>query len=109
MSPFSTAVVRSRLVNIAADCSQMKNDSKISGSSMFGFCYNTPYYAIVDTKTQWCGFFDEVPGSGLRDGKKSDPGWEKFGSGINISDPQNCLHYKHDYEFVFIIQSIFVN
>jgi hypothetical protein len=26
-----------------------------------------------------------------RDGKKSDPGWKKVGSGINIPDPQNCL------------------
>jgi hypothetical protein len=25
----------------------------------------------------------------IRDGKKSDPGWEKFGSGINIPDPQD--------------------
>jgi hypothetical protein len=35
-------------------------------------------------------FFDEDPGwrqfgSGIRDGKKSDPG-----SGINIPDPQHC-------------------
>jgi hypothetical protein len=29
-------------------------------------------------------FFDADPGSGVRDGKNSDPGWKKFGSGINI-------------------------
>jgi hypothetical protein len=41
-------------------------------------------------------------GSGIRDGKNSDPGsgmgkprirdpgWRKFGSGINIPDPQHC-------------------
>jgi hypothetical protein len=23
--------------------------------------------------------------------KKSDPGWKKFGSGINIPDPQHCF------------------
>jgi hypothetical protein len=25
---------------------------------------------------------------GIRDGKNLDPGWKKFGSGINITDPQ---------------------
>ncbi len=39
-------------------------------------------------------FFDADPGSGMekiriRDGKNSDPGWKKFGSGINILDPQH--------------------
>jgi hypothetical protein len=33
-------------------------------------------------------FFYADPGS--RDGKNSDPGWKKFGSGINIPDPQHC-------------------
>jgi hypothetical protein len=30
-------------------------------------------------------FFDAdgTPGSGIRDGKNSDPGWKKLGSGIN--------------------------
>jgi hypothetical protein len=32
-------------------------------------------------------FFYEVPGSGIRDGKKSDPG-----SGINIPDPPHWLY-----------------
>jgi hypothetical protein len=36
-----------------------------------------------NTYTRWCG-------SGIRDGKNSDPGWKKFGSGINIPDPQHC-------------------
>jgi hypothetical protein len=27
----------------------------------------------------------------IRDGKKSDPGWKKFGSGINISDLHHCF------------------
>jgi hypothetical protein len=26
----------------------------------------------------------------IRDGKNSDPGWKKFGSGINIPDPKHC-------------------
>ncbi len=26
----------------------------------------------------------------IRDGKNSDPGWKKFGSGINIPDSQHC-------------------
>jgi hypothetical protein len=26
----------------------------------------------------------------IRDGKNSDPGWNKFGSGLNIPDPQYC-------------------
>jgi hypothetical protein len=50
-------------------------------------------------------FFDEDPGSeirdpgwrqfgsGIRDGKKSDPG-----SGINIPDPQHCLQVKRQFE-----------
>ncbi len=32
-------------------------------------------------------------GSGIRDGKKSDPG-----SGINIPDPQHCQHIKIQWE-----------
>jgi hypothetical protein len=43
-------------------------------------------------------FYVSDPGSGnnnflpwIRDGKKSDLGWKKFGSGINIPDPQHCL------------------
>jgi hypothetical protein len=44
-------------------------------------------------------FFDEDPGSGIRDGDSSDPGWKKVGSGIrdkhpgsgiNIPDPPHC-------------------
>ncbi len=31
-------------------------------------------------------FFDADPGSRW---KNSDPGWKKFGSGINIPDPQH--------------------
>jgi hypothetical protein len=27
----------------------------------------------------------------VRDRKNSDPGWIKFGSGINIPDPQHCF------------------
>jgi hypothetical protein len=34
-------------------------------------------------------FFDADPACGFRDGKNSDPGWKKFGSGINIPDPQH--------------------
>jgi hypothetical protein len=26
----------------------------------------------------------------IRDGKNLDPGWKKFGSAINIPDPQHC-------------------
>ena len=36
-------------------------------------------------------FFDEDPGSGIRDGDSSDPGWKKVGSGINIPDPQHWI------------------
>jgi hypothetical protein len=32
-------------------------------------------------------FFDEDPGSGIRDGDSSDPGWEKVGSGIRDKHP----------------------
>jgi hypothetical protein len=28
----------------------------------------------------------------IRDGNNSDPGWKKFGSGINIPDPQHCYY-----------------
>ncbi len=35
-------------------------------------------------------FFDEDPGSRIRDGDSSDPGWKKVGSGINIPDPPHC-------------------
>jgi hypothetical protein len=42
---------------------------------------------------------DEQTGSnfqtGIRDGKNSDPGWRKFGSGINIPDPQ---HWTEEFE-----------
>jgi hypothetical protein len=34
-------------------------------------------------------FFDAVTGSGIE--KISDPGWKKFGSGINILDPQHWM------------------
>jgi hypothetical protein len=30
----------------------------------------------------------------ILDGKNSDPGWKKVGSGINIPGPQHCIdHY----------------
>ncbi len=32
-------------------------------------------------------FFDEDPGSGIRDGDSSDPGWKKVGSGIRYKHP----------------------
>jgi hypothetical protein len=32
-------------------------------------------------------FFDEDPGSGIRDGDSSDPGWKKVGSGIRDKHP----------------------
>jgi hypothetical protein len=32
-------------------------------------------------------FYDTVPGSGIF--LTLDPGWKKFGSGINIQDPQH--------------------
>jgi len=38
------------------------------------------------------------------DGKNSDPGWKKFGSGINIPDPQHwksCLRYHLPVPTVF--------
>jgi hypothetical protein len=38
-------------------------------------------------------FFDADPGSRSRDGKNSDPGWKKFGSGINIPDPRHCMKW----------------
>jgi hypothetical protein len=46
-------------------------------------------------------FFDEDPGwrqfgSGIRDGKKSDPG-----SGINIPDPQHCCFVTSFGLFIF--------
>jgi hypothetical protein len=31
--------------------------------------------------------------SGIRNGKNLDPGWEKFGSRINMSDPQHCMKW----------------
>jgi hypothetical protein len=34
-------------------------------------------------------FFDADPGISLT----PDPGWKKFGSGINIPDPQHCLKH----------------
>jgi hypothetical protein len=34
--------------------------------------------------------FDADPGSGIF--LTQDPGWEKFGSGINIPDPQHCCY-----------------
>jgi hypothetical protein len=37
-------------------------------------------------------FFDEDPGSGMETVRIRDPGWKKVGSGINIPDPQHCLH-----------------
>jgi hypothetical protein len=38
-------------------------------------------------------FFVAVMGSGIREGKSSDPGWKNsdLGSGINITDPQHCI------------------
>jgi hypothetical protein len=37
-------------------------------------------------------FFEADPLSAIRDGKNldRDSGWKKFGSGINIPDPQHC-------------------
>jgi hypothetical protein len=35
-------------------------------------------------------FFDADPGSGIF--LALDPGWEKYGSGINIPDPQHCCY-----------------
>jgi hypothetical protein len=43
-------------------------------------------------------FFDEDPGSGIRDGDSSDPGWRQFGSGIRDgkkSDPGSGIRDKH--------------
>jgi hypothetical protein len=34
-------------------------------------------------------FFDADPGSGMGKIRIRDPGWKKFGSGINIPDPQH--------------------
>jgi hypothetical protein len=31
------------------------------------------------------------PGSGMEKIRIRDPGWKKFGSGINIPDPQHCI------------------
>ncbi len=33
--------------------------------------------------------FDADPGSGIKKIQIRDPGWKKFGSGINIPDPRN--------------------
>ncbi len=35
----------------------------------------------------------------IRDGKNSDPGWQKFGFGINIPDPQNWLILLRAYRY----------
>jgi hypothetical protein len=35
-------------------------------------------------------FFDADPGSGMEKIRIRDPGWKKFGSGINNQDPQHC-------------------
>jgi hypothetical protein len=35
-------------------------------------------------------FFDADPGSGMEKICIRDPGWKKFGSGINIPEPQHC-------------------
>jgi hypothetical protein len=40
---------------------------------------------------KYLNFFDADPGFGIWDGKNSDPGWKKLGSGINIPDPQHCI------------------
>ncbi len=37
-------------------------------------------------------FFDADPDSGLGIFLTLDPGWKKFGSGINIPDPQHCCY-----------------
>jgi hypothetical protein len=36
-------------------------------------------------------FFDADPGSGMEKIMTRDPGWKKFGSGINIPDPQHWV------------------
>ncbi len=53
-------------------------------------------------------FFDEDPGSGIRDGDSSDPesGMEKsrirdLGSGINIPDPQHCFYFAKIHKNIF--------
>jgi hypothetical protein len=91
MSPFSTAVVRSRLVNIAADCSEMKNDDKISGSRcdrgsefLYPFCYSQCYGS---------GAF-LTPGSGM--GKKSGSG-----SGMN-----NLAHIYESLEAILWVKTL---
>jgi hypothetical protein len=38
--------------------------------------------------------FDADPVSGIKKIQIRDPGWKKFGSGINIPDPQNCTYPK---------------
>jgi hypothetical protein len=62
---------------------------------------NNPDHNTESLKTNFwvkiLKFFDVDPGSGMeknriRDGKKSDPGWKKVGSGINILDPQDPQH-----------------
>ncbi len=45
-------------------------------------------------------FFDEDPGYGMA--KNSDPGWKKFGSGINIPYPQHRNFWIFYGDFVFI-------
>jgi hypothetical protein len=60
------------------------------------------FFAFLGLKIKILKFFDEDPGwrqfgSGIRDGKKSDPGsgMEKSrirGSGINIPDPPHWLN-----------------
>jgi hypothetical protein len=37
-------------------------------------------------------FFDADPGSEMEKIRIRDLGWEKFGSGINIPDPQHCTY-----------------
>ncbi len=48
-----------------------------------GSCFQElrQFFFGLNTEILWCG-------SRIRDGKNSDPGWKKFGSGINIPDPQ---------------------
>jgi hypothetical protein len=47
-------------------------------------------------------FFDANPGSRMGKIRIRDPGWKKFGSGINIPDPQHSLIISHcSLEFIW--------
>jgi len=50
--------------------------------------HRVPYTSVADPDPGLGTFL--TPGSRIRDGDSSDPGWKKVGSGISIPDPPHC-------------------